>query len=73
MGGWRSDGGRGRDGAGRAKKTRCIVVAGEQCPFGVCCKFGFLGVCIGVHSEEYKIHSEGKSAGLEREKRAACA
>ena len=73
MRGWRRNGERGCDGTSRANEKRCIVVAGERCPFGVCCKFGLIGVCKGVHSQEEKVHFEGKRAGMEREKRAPCA
>ena len=73
MRGWRRNGERVRDGKFGTQGKRCIVVAGERCPFGVCCKFGLLGVCVGEHSEEDEYHFEGKRAGVEREKRAACA
>ena len=60
MRGWRRDGERGRDGKFGLKEKRCIVVAGEKCPFGVCCKFGLLGVCIGVHCGKMRFILKGK-------------
>ena len=50
MRGWRRNGERVRDGKFGTKGKRCIVVAGEKCPFGVCCQFGLRGVCIGVQT-----------------------
>ena len=66
MRGWRRDGERGREGKEDGQKGRCIVVAGEACPFGVCCKFGLLGVCVGEHSAEDKLHFELREARRNR-------
>ena len=57
----------------RIKRVGIIVEEGKACPFGVCCKFGMLGKCVGVHSASDEQHFEGKRAGKDREKRAPCA
>ena len=70
--------GEGRRDAGRhraqnGRRREAMVVKGKPCPWGVCCKHGLRGKCIGEHGTSEQEAFAQEKAVLDRKRNAACA